>query len=166
MMLTEAQWELLLPILKKSRDNRFKKQGRPFTHSYKAIMEGVLWILKTGARWQDLPKQYPPHQTCYHRYRQWVDAGVMEKALKALSKDLKKRGGLDLTECFIDGTFIPAKKGESLWVQPNGARVRNSWQLQTALLLQWPFVQVLLHPTKLPSLSKRLKGIRLANLIS
>ncbi len=145
-MLSPAQWELVLPLLKKHRDNRYKKNGRPFKHSDKRIMEAVLWILKTGARWQDLPGKFPPHNTVYHRFRSWERKGTIRKVLQALAHDLKKRGGLDLTECHIDATFIPAKKGDSVWVQPNGVRVRNSWQLQTALLLQWPYTQHLLHP--------------------
>jgi hypothetical protein len=58
---------------------------------------------------------YPsPYQTCHHRrFQQWVRTGILEKILQALSTDLRKRGGIDLSECYIDGgTFIVAKKGE------------------------------------------------------
>jgi len=146
-MLTPAQWQAVLPELRKLRDHRRKKNGHPFVHSDKAILEGVVWILQTGARWKDLPREYPPYTTVYQRFRKWVDKGVFRKVLQALARDLKKRGGLDLSECYIDATFIPAKKGDSLWVRPNGARVRNSWQLRTATLLRWPSTQALLHPT-------------------
>jgi hypothetical protein len=58
----------------------------------------------------------PPYQTCHHRrFQQWVRTGVFEKILQALSTDLRKRGGIDLSECYIDGTFIIAKKGERDW---------------------------------------------------
>lgn len=153
-MLTTAQWEIVLPILKKTRDRRYKKKGRPVKHSDQAIMEGVLWILKTGARWKDLPSQFPPYTTVYQRFRKWEQKGLIRQVLQALARDLKRRGDLDLSECHIDATFIPAKKGDSVWVKPNGARVRNSWQLQTALLLQWPYTQHLLHQEK-PRWSKR-----------
>src|SRR5213592_1133347 len=45
------------------------------------------------------------------RFQNWVRSGVMERVLLAIAQDLKERGGLDLRECFIDGTFVPAKKG-------------------------------------------------------
>jgi transposase len=54
---------------------------------------------------------YPPYQTCHRRFQQWVRIGVFEQVLRALATDSHERGGLDLSECFIDGTFIVAKKG-------------------------------------------------------
>ena len=76
-------------------------------------MNGILWVLCTGAPWRDLPERYPPYQTCHRRFQRWVGDGVLSLILEALAKDLHKRKGLDLTECFIDGTFVAAKKGGS-----------------------------------------------------
>jgi transposase len=55
---------------------------------------------------------YPsPYQTCHHRrFQQWVRTGIFEQVLHGLATDLQERGGLDLLECYIDGTFIVAKK--------------------------------------------------------
>lgn len=153
-MLTSAQWEVVLPILKKAHDNRRKKNGRPFIHSEQQIMEAVLWILKTGARWQDLPEKFPPYTTAYQRFRTWERKGLIRKVLKTLAQDLKQRGSLDVSECYIDATFIPAKKGDSVLVSPSVGRVRNSWQLRTALLFQYPYTRHLLNPTN-PNLSKK-----------
>ena len=82
--------------------------GRFWSHCFQ---NGVLWVLRTGAPWYDLLERYPPYQTCHRRFQTWVHDGTLEGILKALAQDLKERGGLDLTECFIDGTFIVAKKG-------------------------------------------------------
>jgi hypothetical protein len=58
-----------------------------------------------------MPDRYPPYQTCHRRrFLQWVRIGVFEQVLRALATDLHERGGLDLSECYIDGTFIVAKK--------------------------------------------------------
>jgi hypothetical protein len=60
-----------------------------------------------------MPDRYPsPYQTCHRRFQQWVrTGGVFEKILQALSTDLCKRGGIELSECYIDGgTFIVSKK--------------------------------------------------------
>jgi hypothetical protein len=48
--------------------------------------------------------------------------------VEALARDLKEQGKLDLSECFIDGTFVAAKKGAVVWVRPSEAKVQSSWQ--------------------------------------
>ena len=87
------------------------------------ILNGILWVLRTGAPWHDMPERYPPYQTCHRRFQEWVRCGIFEKVLRALVKDVKERGKLDLTECFIDGSFVIAKKGVVEWEKPSGARV-------------------------------------------
>lgn len=98
----------------------------------------------------DLLPQYPPYQTRHRRFQQWVRSGVLDDVLQALARDLEERGKIDLSECFIDGTFVVAKKGASTLERPSGVRVRRSWQvhstLQTALLFHSPYtLKVLLH---------------------
>ena len=85
-------------------------RGRPWRDP-RAVLNGILWILRTGASWKDLPERYPPYQTCHRRFQHWVRSGVFEQTLQAFVSDLRKRGELDLSECFIDGTFIVANKG-------------------------------------------------------
>ncbi len=91
----------------------------------------MLWVLRTGARWRDLPKTYPPYQTCHRRFQRWVRDGTLKWVLTALAEYLRERGVLDLTEGFIDGTFVPAKKGEVRSGRPNAARERSSWRWRT-----------------------------------
>ena len=90
------------------------------------MLNGILWILRTGAQWADLPKRYPPYQTCHRRFQRWGREGTLERVLEAFARDLKERGGLDLSECFIDGTFVVAKKGADAWERENGAMVQRS----------------------------------------
>ena len=151
-MLTTAQWDLLRPMFVIRRNHRGR--GRPRKHALRDMLEGVLWVLKTGARWKDLPRGYPAYQTCHRWFQRWVREGTLKRAMHVLARDLRERGKLNLSECYIDASFAPAKKGDSLLVRPNGERVRNSWQLQTALLILSPSVQSLLHPTRLPSLRR------------
>jgi transposase len=89
-------------------------------------MNGVLWILRSGARWCDLPPRFPPYQTCHRRFQQWVKDGTLKRVLETPAEDLRARGGLDLSECFLDGTFVAAKKGAQMSERPSGARVRSS----------------------------------------
>src|SRR5689334_25248802 len=89
---------------------------------HRTALNGVLWILRTGAPWKDLPGRYGPYQTAHRRFQNWVRSGVIEKILLALAAHLKEAGGLNLKECFVDGTFVPAKKGGSASEKPSVAR--------------------------------------------
>lgn len=75
------------------------------------VLNGILWVWRTGAARCDLPERYPPYQTCQRRFQQWVDDGVRSRILEALTEDREERGGLDLSEYFIDATFVVATKG-------------------------------------------------------
>ncbi len=152
MELTDKQWSVLEPLIGEM-PRRADGRGRPWRSS-REVLNGILWILRTGAQWADLPDRYPPYQTCHRRYQRWVREGLFERVLEALATDLKERGKLDLSECFIDGTFIAAKKGAAAWERPSGAKVRNSWQWrlwQTALVFLSPLVPPRLRLTRSPS---------------
>lgn len=103
---------------------------------------------------RDLPERYPPYPTCHRRFRRWVEESVLSRILEALAEDLKDRGGLDLSECFIDGTFVVAKKRSSGWERPSGVKVRSSWRLQTALIFHSPCARRVLARTRSLLLAK------------
>ena len=145
MKLTEKQWQLIAPLFE--NDNRNGMVGRPATPA-RDVLNGVLWILKTGARWKDLPREYPSYQTCHRRFQRWVRDGTVERALQVLAEDLRERGGIDLREAFIDGTFSSAKKGVFLLARRNAARGPRSWPLQTLMVFQSRFALRALRPTK------------------
>jgi len=157
MDLTDEQWEVVkpfIPVIPKRADGK----GRPRADD-RAVLNGILWIMRTGAAWQDLPDRYPSPATCHRRFQAWCRTGLFEQILEALAKDLEERGRLDLSECFIDGTFVPAKKGAPGWGQPSGAKARKSWLLQTALAFLSPFTYRVLRRMKSPLLSGRLKAV-------
>lgn len=128
MDLTDEQWQVVEPLIGEM-PRRADGRGRPWRSS-REVFNGILWILRTGAQWADLPDRYPPYQTCHRRFQRWVREGIFEHVLEALATDLKERGSLDLSECFIDGTFVVAKKGADVWERPSGAKVRSSWAKQ------------------------------------
>jgi transposase len=136
MDLTNEQWKIVEPILPKDPE-REDGRGRPWSDRRK-VLEGVLWILRTGARWQDLPPRYGPYQTAHRRFQNWVRSGVMEKLFLTLAAHLKEAGGLDLAECFVDGTFVPAKKGGAASGRPSEAKEPKLWALQTAMVFLSP----------------------------
>ncbi|HEV7218786.1 MAG TPA: IS5 family transposase [Terriglobales bacterium] len=108
MDLTEVQWQVLRPLLTPRR--RPDGRGRPWRDA-RAVLNGILWVLRTGAPWHDLPDRYPPYQTCHRRFQQWQRDGTLTRLLHALAEDLRARGKLDLSETFIDASFSSAKKG-------------------------------------------------------
>jgi transposase len=152
MDLTETQWALIaphLPDLPRRADGR----GRPWADP-RQLLNGMLWVLRTGAPWEDLPRRYGTKSTCHRRFQQWVDAGVFEWILTVLADDLHARGGLDLSECFVDATFASAKKGGPPLGPPAGAKGARSWQWQTALVFLSPLTWALLHQVKSPLLKR------------
>ena len=152
MDLTDEQWAVIQPLIP-DPPKRPDGKGRPWKDACDVI-NGVLWALRTGAPWYDLPDRYPPYQTCHRRFQHWVRSGVFEKVLQTLADDLQERGDLDLSECHIDGTFIIAKKGATRLEQPSGARVRSSWQLQTVMVFLSPYTLRLLRRMKSPLLKR------------
>jgi transposase len=134
--ITDAQWKFLAPLFP-SKELEPGRHGRPFRDA-REVLDGVLWVLRTGAQWNELPKKYPPYQTCHRRFQKWIELGLMEKILRALAEDLRDRGKLDLTEAYIDGTHAGAKKGGLSLGRLAAARQPRSWQWQTALVFLSP----------------------------
>jgi len=136
MELTDVQWELLKSIVEPKTPP--KRRGRPWSDT-RRVLEGVLWILRTGAQWSEMPNKFPPYQTCHRRFQRWVGEGALVELLRTLAQDLVARGDLDLAETFIDASFSGAKKGAVLLVQHAAAKGPRSWQLRTAMVFLSPW---------------------------
>ena len=146
MELTDKQWEAIEPILPKSK-SKPGKRGRP-TVDKRAVFNGILWILRTGAQWREMPDRYPPYQTCHRYFQRWVQNGVIGKLLRRLAADLIERGELEIEEGFIDGSFSSAKKGVLELVKQSAAKGPRSWQSRTAIVFLSPCALQVLHRTK------------------
>jgi len=133
--LTDNQWAILDSLIPQPSQRRGGR-GRPWKER-RTVLNGILWVLRTGAPWSELPERYPSYQTCHRRSQQWV-RGILRGVLEALAEDLQVRGQLDVREAFIDGSFAPAKKGGRRSARPNAAKERRSWLLQTAMAFQLP----------------------------
>lgn len=135
--LTDVQWDLIGPLVEFSQSRRADNRGRPWRQA-RQVMNGVLWVLRTGAPWHDLPSRYGPYQTCHRRFQQWQRSGVLDGVLWSLAEDLLARGQLDLEEGFIDASFMGAKKGAMALVARSSAKGASSWQSQTAMVFLSP----------------------------
>jgi len=150
--ITDEQWAVLDPLISQpERDPRGRKRqpDRP-------LLNGIFWILRSGANWEDLPDRYPPYQSCHRRFQEWSRNGTFERILQALAQDMEARGKLRLEECFIDGTFASAKKGELVLAPRNAAKAPRSWLSATSDLFRSPLVWRLLQNTRSPWLRRRL----------
>lgn len=111
MTLTLAQRDRLLSLLPHYEQ---KPIGRKRCDLVQVFL-GILWVLESGARWEDIDKsKYASYQTCHRYYQEWVENGVFEKALTALVQEGEQAGVVKLHESFIDGSFVRAKKGVTM----------------------------------------------------
>ncbi len=76
MDITDAQWAIIEPLIPKPR-RRKDGRGRPWREP-RQVLGGILWVLRTGAPWKDLPERYPPYQTCHRRFQHWSRDGTLK----------------------------------------------------------------------------------------
>ena len=146
MELTNEQWARIEPIIASLAEKKYPRGRRG--RDPRDVLNGILWILRTGAPWKDLPARYPPYQTCHRRFQQWVKEGIFRRIAIELVEDLYERGGIDIREAFIDGSFVPAKKGVLLSARPSAAKAPRSWRSQTYRVFLSPLTLKALLPTK------------------
>lgn len=103
--LTDLQWAFIQPLLPPHAHT-----GRPRADDRRTI-EGILYLLITGCRWQDVPREYGAPTTVWRRLRRWGEEGVWEHIWHATLAALDQGGQLDWSIAFLDGSFVPARKG-------------------------------------------------------
>ena len=99
---TDEQWEVLQTYF----GNSPKQTGRPQSDNRK-LLNGVLWILHTGAPWRDLPEYYGPWQTVYKRFAQWQK----NDKFKQLFENVRENP--DMQDLCIEGTYIKAHRSSA-----------------------------------------------------
>jgi transposase len=101
--LSDTQWELiegLFPVQK--RGGRWK--------SHRDVFNGILWVLRTGAPWRDLPEHYGKWGSIYHRFNRYRKDGTFDRVLKALRIRLDKNGHIDWDLWCVDGSSVRASR--------------------------------------------------------
>lgn len=101
--LTDEQWERLQPLLPPQK----ARTGRPAA-DHRRILNGILWILRTGAPWRDLPERYGPWPTIYSRFQRWRKAKIWDNVFAAVQQAADADGELDWTIHYVDGTVVRA----------------------------------------------------------
>ena len=107
--LTDEQWERIREHFPEENIPADRPGRRPVPTRH--VLEAVLWILNTGAQWHMLPQCYPNYKTVHRRFQQWCEREILRAVLADLANELRERGDIDESECFIDATFASAKGG-------------------------------------------------------
>jgi putative transposase len=101
--LTDLQWALVLPHIPPA-----KAGGRPRTTDIRAVFDAILYLLRTGCQWRQLPADFPPWPTVHGYFRRWRLAGfwtVLHRALYPLARAAAGRNP-GPTVAIIDGQSV------------------------------------------------------------
>lgn len=101
--ITDAQWEQLRPLLPPQKPHT----GRP-NNDHRAVLSGIVWILRTGAPWRDLPQRFGSYKTVSSRLYRWRKAGIWPRLLERLQQLADQDGQVDWSAHFVDGTVVRA----------------------------------------------------------
>jgi len=102
---TDEQWTIVEPFVPK----KDAPVGRP-ARNPREMLEGILWILRTGAPWRDLPERFGPWKTVYGYYSDWRKSGVFDRLLERLQIRLDQEGKIDWDLWCIDGSNVRAAR--------------------------------------------------------
>jgi transposase len=144
--LSQEQWDRLQDLLPKNgtRGGQWKE--------HRPILNGIFWVLRTGAPWRDLPERYGPWQTAYDRFQRWQAEGLFDRILERLQVQLDQEGKIDWDLWCVDGSSIRAsraaagagKKGDprspktTLWAARAADSAAKCTWLLTAEACRWP----------------------------
>lgn len=112
--LRDDQWQRIEPLL----PPQHKTGGRP-AKPHRTVVEAMIWVVRTGAPWRDLPRAYGPWQSVYTRFSRWSKSGVLQRLLGHLAKERDDEGYL------IDATIVRAHQDAS-GAPKRGARSRSA----------------------------------------
>jgi transposase len=124
--LNDAEWARLAPLL----PPRAGHVGKP-AHDHRRIINGIVWKLRTGAPWRDLPARYGPWSTVACRFRRWRLAGIWDRLFAAVQREEDRAGRVDWTLQFVDGTVIRAHQ-HAAGAQKGGRKRKRSGAVRAA----------------------------------
>ena len=99
--LSDRQWARVAPHLPPEKP----PTGRP-NDDHRRIVDGILWVQRTGAPWRDLPARYGPVGTVSSRFYRWRRAGVWDRVLAALQAEADAQGEVDWDLHLVDATIV------------------------------------------------------------
>lgn len=142
--LSDEQWELIKGLMPR------QERGGQW-NDHRTTLNGMMWILRTGAPWRDLPERYGKWKSVYDRFRRWTRDGTFTRILRVLRVRLDKDGKIDWDLWLVDGSSIRASRAAAgagkggarksrkttLWAARAADSEANSTWLLTAEALPW-----------------------------
>lgn len=122
--LSDAQWELIKDLFPKQR-----RGGK--WNDHRTTFNGILWILRTGAPWRDLPERYGKWQSVCDRFNRSRKSGAFDRILKALRIRLDKDGLIDWDMWCVDGSSVRASRSAA------GASKKVKNQAESTAITRW-----------------------------
>jgi transposase len=101
--LSDEQWEHIQPVLPPQK----AQTGRP-GNDHRTMLNGMIWIARTGAPWRDLPERYGKWTSVYSRFQRWRKAGIWDRIWSELQRQEDAAGKIDWEIHFVDGTVVRA----------------------------------------------------------
>lgn len=132
--LSDDQWFLIEDLFPWQPPSEFG--GRPVVPP-RAVLEALLWLLRIGGRWKDLPDGAPSESTCRRRLQRWTESGLLAEVWTRLIELSDELGDIDWNHLIADGTFCRAKKGGISWGTATKATAPPPWFSWTATALPW-----------------------------
>lgn len=102
--LTDEQWQVVAPLVPAP-----SRMGRP-PRDPREMLDAMLWIVRTGAPWRDVPDWYGPWQTVYTRFTDWRDSGLLDRMVEKLQVLLADGDKIDWELWCVDGTSVRAAR--------------------------------------------------------
>jgi transposase len=148
--LTDEQWAAVQPLIPRST----ARTGRP-PSDRRLMLDGLFWILATGAPWRDLPERFGPWQTVYDHFRNWRKSGVFAAIVEALQVKLDNKGYIDWELWCVDGASVraaraaagadkkvssdtPTNRPTTHWAAAAAGLDRSSTWSLTVKAIRWP----------------------------
>jgi len=148
--LTDEQWDLIEPLI----PEKVARTGRP-PKDRRLMLNGIFWILGTGAPWRDLPERFGSCKTVHRYFSDWRRGGVFARVVEALQVKLDARGLIDWDLWCVDGSHVRATRAAAgadkkvsdgtltsrpttRWAAREAGLGRSSTWSLTALGLRWP----------------------------
>jgi transposase len=101
--LSDEQWKRLEALLPAQKP----RTGRP-NLDHRQVIHGILWILRTGAPWRDMPERYGYWSTVASRFYRWREAGIWDRIWAQLQSEADEDNRIDWEVHFLDGTIVRA----------------------------------------------------------
>ena len=109
--ISDEFWNMICNLLPDEKPNN--TIGRPVV-PFRKVMDGILYVLRTGCQWKMLPKEYGSGSTCHRRFQQWVQLAIFKKIWMKLLKDYDRKIGIKWEWQTIDSISIKSPLGGAM----------------------------------------------------